>query len=761
MEKYEINIVYGEDKTKFNISKSSSIEKLKNFIEMYYEELKNERYEIIYNDINLKLIAKTETLQNVFAKENGMKEDNNKEDKKIIQLTINVESNNKMMNDTVKHYHVNCILNEKIKVFEINSDLTFQKFKFNILSSFPELEQENYQILYEDNDITNYYSNEKNLKDIFDSKGEIKIVLQTQPKIIIEYWKRCSFCHDRKADNICRKCALANCEQCSGKDTHNATREINYIKISIFKSFEQKILQEFLDLIKRIKNENDKYNSDNFDKMKNEKIALLNSKFDEIINLVNKIKKEQIDNLLSLLDEIEKKFIPPSLSAKIKDLYDQILAYKTTPFYDCEESMRKILYFERLLKFFVDDFNQYKQLLEDFFEKYRKCLNIDKKIIDFLSASLIETQLVFKQTININKYNKVMKVYDSSSVLVFDLNDEHFSIMNFLDDELKFKDNFNNFIQCNVSFNNQQKLFIVTGTPCQKFFVYDYQSNEMQFISTLKYCHNWWPSLVPLKRKVKGVDKEEEIVLFCLCGSYTNKCEMIVFNENTKSLNEEIKEEEKKEIPVIESEIINRDSLEMPNKKENEDPLSKTIKPQSENVSERIMQWTEISQAKAFHGQGSAFVYNNTYIYLLFGYDFALTPITLIERINIESLDNLVSLSVQWEDLQFKNPNNISSILYYNALLKENDDKIYVLGGLVEVDEIDFVYEYNVKDNALIKCDKKIMFNSVKFVNEKNFMMINKKNDYKEKEYAIVDGKNNVHIVSEGTFEYKTFSYNP
>ena len=72
MEKYEINIVYGEDKTKFNISKSSSIEKLKNFIEMYYEELKNERYEIIYNDINLKLIAKTETLQNVFAKENGM-----------------------------------------------------------------------------------------------------------------------------------------------------------------------------------------------------------------------------------------------------------------------------------------------------------------------------------------------------------------------------------------------------------------------------------------------------------------------------------------------------------------------------------------------------------------------------------------------------------------------------------------------------------------------------------------------------------------
>ena len=40
MEKYEINIVYGEDKTKFNISKSSSIEKLKNFIEMYYEELK-------------------------------------------------------------------------------------------------------------------------------------------------------------------------------------------------------------------------------------------------------------------------------------------------------------------------------------------------------------------------------------------------------------------------------------------------------------------------------------------------------------------------------------------------------------------------------------------------------------------------------------------------------------------------------------------------------------------------------------------------
>ena len=46
MEKYEIKITYNTDETTFKISKTSSLDKLCKFIEMYYEELKMTNYQI-------------------------------------------------------------------------------------------------------------------------------------------------------------------------------------------------------------------------------------------------------------------------------------------------------------------------------------------------------------------------------------------------------------------------------------------------------------------------------------------------------------------------------------------------------------------------------------------------------------------------------------------------------------------------------------------------------------------------------------------
>ena len=100
-------------------------------------------------------------------------------------------------------------------------------------------------------------------------------------------------------------------------------------------------------------------------------------------------------------------------------------------------------------------------------------------------------------------------------------------------------------------------------------------------------------------------------------------------------------------------------------------------------------------------------------------------------------------------------------------MLKVDDEKIYIVGGLKEINEIDFVYQYDVNKNSLLKIEKKINFESVKFSNEKNFISLNKENDYVvnnnfvKKDFGIIDGKNNVHLINIENFEHTIIPFNP
>ena len=157
--------------------------------------------------------------------------------------------------------------------------------------------------------------------------------------------------------------------------------------------------------------------------------------------------------------------------------------------------------------------------------------------------------------------------------------------------------------------------------------------------------------------------------------------------------------------------------------------------------------------------------------------------------------------------MDFKNPDNISSILYYNSILKKNEEEIFILGGLKEIGQIDCVYKYDPKQNVLAKTENLIPFKNVKFQNEKNFYLINKLSDldqdnlikYKEKEnkenkekqeqkgnngieeenvkeeekkeenkgiiksreFAIFDSNNQIHIINSDTFEHFSTEYIP
>ena len=836
MDKYIIEITYDEDETSFKISKSSNIIKLRNFIEMYYENLRTTFYKIIYNNRN---ISEDENdlnipLSMIFG------------DVKTVELKIERSLEDDLLH---KKWKIKCNFKNKSKLFEMLPVLNFEKFKFNILSFYPELEQENYMIMYNNIDITNIYSNNTLIKNIFGSdintiepaqkpngftpkiedyeknlikNGEdlikkqkrinpndgdiIEITITIQPKTIVKLYKICSFCHLVIANYICDKCAMASCEKCSPKDKHIKTKAKNLILIENFRDgeypYESTTLQSYLNKLEEYLQKCRVNKTEDFSLNRKEKIDLMKNKYNEIHKLVDKIKDVQISNLEALLDKIQKKYFPDKFIPNYQELYNKIFKYKSSPFYDVEESMKKIIEFGMLLAKLVNDFDNFLKEWLEFYTKYKKCMEIIHKIFHFLENALLESKIIFKNDVDIFRYKKILKIYDSSHVLVYDPNNSNFNLMNFHDEKNFFRKNYNNYVQANFNMGTEEKLFIITGTTNQKFFVYDLSSNEMQFVSSTKYAHNWWPSIIPYK---KEDDTKISLVLFCLGGSYTNKCEILFFQDKLKKTEEKNNEIENNNIPQeINNNNNNNNDIsiggeEVNNPEDNEDK-------DKEPIDDKIipLKWYQIASTGVNHGQAGSFILNNKYLFLLFGYDYNLKPVTKIEKINIkEIIDNSIAQfkNTKWKILDFKNPDNISSILYYNSILKKNEEEIFILGGLKEIGQIDCVYKYDPKQNILSKTENTIPFKNVKFQNEKNFYLINKLNDldkndelikYKEKEikdnnglnevkdendliekekeekgiirsreFAIFDSNNQIHIINSDTFEHFSNEYNP
>ena len=835
MDKYIIEITYDEDETSFKISKSSNIIKLRNFIEMYYENLRTTFYKIIYNNRN---ISEDENdlnipLSMIFG------------DVKTVELKIERSLEDDLLH---KKWKIKCNFKNKSKLFEMLPVLNFEKFKFNILSFYPELEQENYMIMYNNIDITNIYSNNTLIKNIFGSdintiepaqkpngftpkiedyeknlikNGEdlikkqkrinpndgdiIEITITIQPKTIVKLYKICSFCHLVIANYICDKCAMASCEKCSPKDKHIKTKSKNLILIENFRDgeypYESTTLQSYLNKLEEYLQKCRVNKTEDFSLNRKEKIDLMKNKYNEIHKLVDKIKDVQISNLEALLDKIQKKYFPDKFIPNYQELYNKIFKYKSSPFYDVEESMKKIIEFGMFLAKLVNDFDNFLKDWLEFYTKYKKCMEIIHKIFHFLENALLESKIIFKNDVDIFRYKKILKIYDSSHVLVYDPNNSNFNLMNFHDEKNFFRKNYNNYVQANFNMGTEEKLFIITGTTNQKFFVYDLSSNEMQFVSSTKYAHNWWPSIIPYK---KEDDTKISLVLFCLGGSYTNKCEILFFQDKLKKIEEKNNEIENNNIPQEINNNNNNNDIsiggeEVNNPEDNEDK-------DKEPIDDKIipLKWYQIASTGVNHGQAGSFILNNKYLFLLFGYDYNLKPVTKIEKINIkEIIDNSIAQfkNTKWKILDFKNPDNISSILYYNSILKKNEEEIFILGGLKEIGQIDCVYKYDPKQNILSKTENTIPFKNVKFQNEKNFYLINKLNDldkndelikYKEKEikdnnglnevkdendliekekeekgiirsreFAIFDSNNQIHIINSDTFEHFSNEYNP
>ena len=69
MDKFGIQVNYNKDSTSFQIHKDSTLNKLYNFIEIYFEEIKGSNYQLLYNEQNLKELNSSQKLSSIFKNE--------------------------------------------------------------------------------------------------------------------------------------------------------------------------------------------------------------------------------------------------------------------------------------------------------------------------------------------------------------------------------------------------------------------------------------------------------------------------------------------------------------------------------------------------------------------------------------------------------------------------------------------------------------------------------------------------------------------
>ena len=763
--KYEIKVLFEKEITNLMLAKNSTISKLIRIIEIYYEQLQDCEYDIIWeNDKYINKFDKNILLSDVF---NNNKISNHANENSNRQIELIVRTNKEFG----KFLLFECSLDGIKQTIKIEKNLIFQNLKINILARFPELELENFSILYLGKDITNYYDQNKSLECIFtnynshkSNEGIIKLNIKLEKKNIVELHRKCAVCKILKSTKICKKCAVSYCDKCYTFDSHVSIPS-DFIKVSDFKNYEKEVLSYCQEMAKEIEISNLKLSSNNFTKMANEKISAVEKFFQELIDLVESLKSIQINKLKNYIESIKNRFQPESIEKKIKYYIQNISSYLNDPYIDIEESAKKINEFEVELKTFKSEFSDYQVSFQDLSEKYISSMNIDNNIYEYIKRNLIEIKYLYNKVENKKEsFSPLLKVYDNKSILIYDHNIEEFFYMNFIDIEGKFAENFSNYVQCNLIRHN--KLFIVTGNPCQYLYCYDYSTNEMEYISTMKYNHNWWPVLLIIENKE---DLSQQTDIFCLSGSYTKKCEQMQIKSETRNRNHN------------------------PNSIRN-----------SNNIK---MEWVDLPDTNCEHGQASAFSVNNSIIYILFGYDYNINSISYVERLDLKgNLDTL-----HWEVIRFKNPDRISSILYYHSNLKFEDNCVYIIGGLKEIDQGDHVYKFNMFGSAedeagpvMYKTEHNFQLSQIKFCYEKNFLKLNideepilyfgddrinidfdktmkltneildiKENSHYENNenitlsnltqqttYAIFDSDNNIHIINPKSFEYNLKKFN-
>lgn len=726
LEKFEGQIYFKDKYEIIKIDPQTYIEKLYDLIRIYFrEELMTSKYHILYHKNGYDSIDIVELINKNEKESIKVKDLLNKEDR--IKGNFNMYIDLKDYEESIK-FNIHFLNDEKS--FLMLSNLSYDNLKYKILSLFSSISLDSLQIIYKEEDISLIYKGSTLIKEIFSSNNDLYLNYFVDYE---KFYNKCNKCKNENKSFTCVICCTSLCSKCISFDIHYTKniKELNNkseytLKFDENTKEKRSLYNSNQNSIFSLTNENSKevskYEAESSFILKSKASELMMVNQDKIIRSYNNNISNKLNSIESIINDI--KFELNTKWNLLKDYHlkniDE-LSIENQVFHENELILSKVI---SSINHEHGKFNDLDKRLQVIISNYKEILKINTKYIeinDKLSKSegvynelhnkfsqiknetikkLSTISLYDNNTYNTNTdnksllYKRIFKVYDNERILSFNYNKpkgEEFELYQFCDKSSLFKINFNNFIQINY----KDYVFILTGSSSEKLFMYNHKTNDMEYINTLNFNHNWWPCLVlfEISNKIK---------FFCFSGTYTKSCEELCL-----------------------------DSL----------LLDKTDKTNSSDMLNTIMnlQWKPINQLSSARGQASSIIIDNKYIYLFFGYDHKHSSISTIERYNI--------ISEIWENIPFINKGNISSYLYYHANLQSKPDEILIFGGRIGLDIRDNIYEFNFKSNTLSKSSQYNILDDVKFMNEKIFIDLSLYSDsYENRSYALFDNDNNIHL---------------
>ena len=558
------------------------------------------------------------------------------------------------------------------------------------------------------------------------------------------------------ATYICTKCKKFWCDYCMKFEVH----KVNLVQLKYFDNYcllaRDKLKK---DLETEVKKDDFYPNIDKIDFALNDKIEIIDDQFNQMANILEKIKENQNKYLVNL-------YYRQIQNNNFKDIKNDVKTYENK-IKELENTYQKISYEANIDN--INFLNSYKVEISKIFNEFKQRYNTFNVIVeqfDRFNLNLInqlESKVFQNNDIKIdigdvekmsngikqinsinnnitnsgNKHPLLLKINYYNKMTCYD----HFKGTNEKLSDFKDKCNFkmNYKIYCgNIYLNLEHKLFIVTGQNYNLFFFYDLTTNEIFRLSDLSFNH-CRGSLIFIK-KINSI--------ICISGKNNNKCEIFNLDHITFP-----SKEDNISFPSINN--VDNDT----NKKSNAffnkiDNTSVARSNKSRPVDNSTTKWGEIPELNFQRHYSTVYIFNDQFIYILFGINNSKGSLASIERIEISSL-------TKWELVKYQNTHNLDLHIDSAGAIFASNDEVYIVGGCVNERYCDKILKFNFINNNIFKTDMIIPYlkdnEYYRFWEESTFKhLTNFNKDFNDDDfsYAMFDAKDKIHIFNPRTYKY-------
>lgn len=360
---------------------------------------------------------------------------------------------------------------------------------------------------------------------------------------------------------ICTKCRQEYCRECIKYEPHPQSLVEKSMIDSYCKVTRESYMKELNDKVTKSKN----YNAVNrMDFILNDKVKKIEEQFDEIFQVLLRMKETQTKFLIDIYyQQVENKtykalpFDIDYFNGKFRQIES---AYKPGNSF-INENLDNLKTLEKYKKLILDNYSDFEFKYDNFSNMFSLYNNFNDVLLNQLESKLQtsnglrkqinNTELLKKEETFIN--NKKMKPTKSAGLIMKMSYYNSVSVFNNIkmsirkefsfEDKCDFRVNYQLY-DGNIFLNFEQKLFCLTGSKFNQFFMYDYYLNRMFKFSDLKenHCRGVMINIeVNLSRLDNNDNKSVKRFILVIGGRINGRCELLDITNMKFSQGERIK----------------------------------------------------------------------------------------------------------------------------------------------------------------------------------------------------------------------------